>query len=72
MPVKKNRKAPFLFSGCQVFEGTALMLVTAVGINSTGGKIQEMLNDAQGELTPLQEKLRDVAVIIGKIGGKYK
>jgi Ca2+-transporting ATPase len=44
------------------------MLVTAVGVQSSGGKIQEMLNEAQDEMTPLQEKLKDVAILIGKIG----
>jgi P-type Ca2+ transporter type 2C len=44
------------------------MLVTAVGVQSSGGKIQEMLNEAQDEMTPLQEKLKDVAIFIGKVG----
>jgi Ca2+-transporting ATPase len=44
------------------------MLVTAVGVQSSGGKIQELLNAAQDELTPLQEKLKDVAILIGKVG----
>ena len=44
------------------------MLVTAVGISSSGGKIQELLNEAQNEMTPLQEKLKDVAILIGKVG----
>lgn len=44
------------------------MLVTAVGVQSSGGKIQELLNASQDELTPLQEKLKDVAILIGKIG----
>lgn len=45
-----------------------MMLVTAVGVQSSGGKIQELLNAAQDEMTPLQEKLKDVAILIGKIG----
>jgi Ca2+-transporting ATPase len=44
------------------------MLVTAVGVQSSGGKIQELLNAAQDEMTPLQEKLKDVAIFIGKVG----
>lgn len=44
------------------------MLVTAVGIQSSGGKIQELLNAAQDQMTPLQEKLKDVAILIGKVG----
>ena len=51
-----------------VGEGSGLMLITAVGVQSSGGKIQELLNAAQDEMTPLQEKLKDVAILIGKIG----
>ncbi|KAJ3371492.1 Calcium-transporting ATPase 10, plasma membrane-type [Kappamyces sp. JEL0680] len=68
VPCKKDAKSPFLFSGCQVSEGSGLMLVTAVGVQSSGGKIQELLNAAQDEMTPLQEKLKDVAILIGKVG----
>ncbi|KAI8899377.1 hypothetical protein BC833DRAFT_524800 [Globomyces pollinis-pini] len=68
IPLVKSVKAPFLFSGCQVGEGGGLMLVTAVGVQSSGGKIQELLNEAQDEMTPLQEKLKDVAILIGKVG----
>ncbi|KAI8908577.1 hypothetical protein EDD86DRAFT_227293 [Gorgonomyces haynaldii] len=68
VPVKKNAKSPFCFSGCQVSEGVGTMLVTGVGVHSSGGKIQELLNDAQNEMTPLQEKLKDVAILIGKLG----
>ncbi|KAJ1558791.1 Calcium-transporting ATPase 10, plasma membrane-type, partial [Cladochytrium tenue] len=57
-----------MFSGCQVSEGAGLMLVTAVGVNSSGGQIQELLNEAQNEETVLQQKLKVVAVLIGKIG----
>ena len=68
IPVKKSASAPFLFSGCQVSEGSGIMLVTAVGPRSSGGKIQELLNEAQNEETVLQEKLKVVAVLIGKVG----
>jgi Ca2+-transporting ATPase len=68
LPVKKNPSAPYLFSGCQVSEGSGVMLVTAVGPRSSGGKIQELLNEAQNEETVLQGKLKIVAVLIGKIG----
>ncbi|KAJ3321340.1 Calcium-transporting ATPase 10, plasma membrane-type [Boothiomyces sp. JEL0866] len=67
-PMKKSTEMPFLFSGCQVSEGSGLMLVTAVGVQSSGGKIQELLNASQDEMTPLQEKLKDVAILIGKVG----
>jgi Ca2+-transporting ATPase len=68
IPVKKNPSAPFIFSGCQVSEGSGIMLVTAVGPRSSGGKIQELLNEAQNEETVLQGKLKIVAVLIGKVG----
>ncbi|KXS13532.1 calcium-translocating P-type ATPase, partial [Gonapodya prolifera JEL478] len=68
VPVQKNAKAPFLFSGCLVSEGSATMLVTAVGTTSSGGRIQELLNNGEDDLTVLQEKLRDVAVLVGKVG----
>ena len=35
--VKKSVKKPFLLSGCQVCQGSGLMLVTAVGMNSEWG-----------------------------------
>jgi Ca2+-transporting ATPase len=68
IPVKKGPQAPFLFSGCQVSEGSGLMLVTSVGPRSSGGKIQELLNEAQNNETVLQQKLKVVAVLIGKVG----
>ncbi|KAJ3392073.1 Calcium-transporting ATPase 10, plasma membrane-type [Lobulomyces angularis] len=68
LPVKKNEKNPFVFSGCQVNEGNALILTTAVGAHSSGGKIQLLLNEAQSQETVLQVKLGVVAVQIGKIG----
>lgn len=67
-PVKKNESAPLMFSGCQISEGSAIMITTAVGSRSCGGQIQQILNEAQSEETALQEKLKVVAVLIGKIG----
>ncbi|KND04245.1 calcium-translocating P-type ATPase, PMCA-type [Spizellomyces punctatus DAOM BR117] len=68
VPVKKSPAAPYMFSGCQVSEGSGVMLVTGVGPRSSGGQIQELLNEAQSEETVLQVKLKQVAVLIGKIG----
>ncbi|RKO94361.1 hypothetical protein BDK51DRAFT_40529 [Blyttiomyces helicus] len=68
LPVKKGPSSPYLFSGCQISEGFGTMLVTAVGTRSSGGQIQELLNEAQSEETVLQMKLKIVAVLIGKIG----
>ncbi|KAI8917834.1 hypothetical protein DFJ77DRAFT_488689 [Powellomyces hirtus] len=68
IPVKKSLSSPYMFSGCQVSEGSGIMLVTGVGVRSSGGQIQELLNEAQNEETVLQAKLKQVAVLIGKIG----
>ncbi|KAJ3010188.1 Calcium-transporting ATPase 10, plasma membrane-type [Thoreauomyces humboldtii] len=68
LPVKKSSTSPYMFSGCQVGEGSGIMLVTGVGVRSSGGQIQELLNEAQNEETVLQAKLKQVAVLIGKIG----
>ncbi|KAJ3137584.1 Calcium-transporting ATPase 10, plasma membrane-type [Geranomyces variabilis] len=68
LPVKKSATSPYMFSGCQVGEGSGVMLVTGVGSRSSGGQIQELLNEAQNEETVLQAKLKQVAVLIGKIG----
>ncbi|KAJ3210324.1 Calcium-transporting ATPase 10, plasma membrane-type [Dinochytrium kinnereticum] len=68
IPVKKSSKAPFLFSGCQVSEGSGRMLITGVGARSSGGQIQELLNEAQSEETALQKKLKSVAILVGKFG----
>lgn len=68
LPVKKNPENPFLFSGCQVGEGSGFMLVTAVGPKSSAGQIQALLNEKQREETALQEKLAYAAVQIGQVG----
>ncbi|XJO77087.1 hypothetical protein BDV3_001720 [Batrachochytrium dendrobatidis] len=68
MHCKKDATSPFLFSGCHVSEGIGLMLVLSIGVRSSGGKIQSLLNEAQNEETPLQLKLKIVAIFIGKIG----
>lgn len=68
LTVKKREDRPFLFSGCEVTEGSGRMLVTAIGVNSSGGQIQQLLNSQGSEDTALQEKLADMAVQIGKFG----
>jgi len=65
--VHKNDKDPFLLSGTMVTEGMARGLVIAVGPHSQWGKIKESL-EKEDEKTPLQEKLEDLAELIGKIG----
>lgn len=65
--VHKNDSDPFLLSGTMVTEGIGRGLVVAVGPHSQWGKIKESL-DKEDEKTPLQEKLEDLAELIGKIG----
>ena len=69
-PKKKSDKAPFFLMGTVVNTAeNAWVLVGAVGINSFGGKL---LMEARGEggprPTPLQERLDELADIIGKFG----
>jgi calcium-translocating P-type ATPase len=66
--VNKNAaKDPFLLSGTAMAAGTCNMLVTAVGVRSTQGKI--MADTAmEAKDTPLQEKLEVMATRIGYFG----
>lgn len=56
-----------LLSGCTVSEGTGKYLVLAVGENSQWGKTISKLQE-ESEDTPLQQKLDDLAVTIGRVG----
>jgi len=58
----------FLYSGCLLAEGDAKMFVTSVGPKSQWGIIKEHLSERDQEDTPLQEKLEEVAELIGKVG----
>ncbi|PVH91293.1 calcium-translocating P-type ATPase [Periconia macrospinosa] len=59
---------PFIISGSKVNEGTGAFLVTAVGVNSSYGRISMALRTEQ-EDTPLQKKLNILADWIAKVGG---
>ena len=65
--VKKNAERPFLISGCKVAEGTARVLVTAVGMNSEWGVTMSKLREEQPP-TPLQVQLADLAKLVGYLG----
>ncbi|KAK6945261.1 LOW QUALITY PROTEIN: Cation-transporting P-type ATPase, C-terminal [Dillenia turbinata] len=67
-PVSVNEQKPFLLSGTKVQDGSAKMLVTAVGMRTEWGKLMETLTEGGEDETPLQVKLNGVATIIGKIG----
>jgi Ca2+-transporting ATPase len=58
---------PFVLSGCTVTAGSAQFLATAVGKDSQWGVIKSHLEKEQ-EQTPLQEKLDDMAALIGYVG----
>lgn len=66
-PVHVTKEKPFLLSGTKVQDGSAKILVTAVGMRTEWGSLMATLNDGDEE-TPLQVKLNGVATIIGKIG----
>jgi len=57
----------FVLSGCTVEGGSAQFVATAVGRSSQWGIIQSKLEKEQ-EQTPLQEKLDDMAAMIGYVG----
>ncbi|KAH9612751.1 hypothetical protein KSS87_018150 [Heliosperma pusillum] len=59
---------PYLLSGTKVQDGSATMLVTAVGMKTEWGHLMETLSEGGDDETPLQVKLNGVATIIGKIG----
>ncbi|XP_057547750.1 putative calcium-transporting ATPase 11, plasma membrane-type isoform X1 [Amaranthus tricolor] len=67
-PLHVNHERPFLLGGTKVLDGSATMLVTAVGMKTEWGKLMETLNEGDHDETPLQVKLNGVATIIGKIG----
>ncbi|XEU98716.1 hypothetical protein FSHL1_004003 [Fusarium sambucinum] len=58
---------PFIISGSKVSEGNGTFLVTAVGVNSSYGRISMALRTEQ-EDTPLQRKLNVLADWIAKVG----
>jgi calcium-translocating P-type ATPase len=58
---------PFMLSGCTATAGSAQFLAIAVGKDSQWGVIKSHLEKEQEE-TPLQEKLDDMAAMIGYVG----
>lgn len=68
IPQYKSERNPFLLSGTTVQDGSGLMLVTGVGMNTEWGKLMATLSDDTCEETPLQVRLNGVATLIGKVG----
>ena len=58
---------PFVLSGCTANAGAGTYVATAVGRDSQWGVIKSHLEKEQ-EQTPLQEKLDDMAAMIGYVG----
>jgi calcium-translocating P-type ATPase len=58
---------PFMLSGCSATAGSGQFLAIAVGKDSQWGVIKSHLEKEQEE-TPLQEKLDDMAAMIGYVG----
>ena len=58
---------PFMLSGCTVTAGSGQFLAIAVGKRSQWGIIKSKLEKEQDQ-TPLQEKLDDMAALIGYVG----
>ena len=67
-PADIEKLDPFIISGSKVNEGTGTFLVTAVGVNSSYGRIMMAMHTEQ-EDTPLQKKLNVLADGIAKFGG---
>ncbi|CAM0885320.1 unnamed protein product [Alopecurus aequalis] len=67
-PVHVSAMNRFLLGGTKVQDGSARMLVTAVGMRTEWGNLMETLSQGGEDETPLQVKLNGVATIIGKIG----
>ncbi|XP_072981011.1 calcium-transporting ATPase 5, plasma membrane-type-like isoform X1 [Typha angustifolia] len=66
--VPKDKRTPFLMSGCKVADGYGTMLVTAVGINTEWGLLMANISTDNGEETPLQVRLSGVTNFIGILG----
>jgi Ca2+-transporting ATPase len=68
MDIDKDLKADcFMLSGCTVEGGSGQFVAMAVGKDSQWGIIKSHLETEQGP-TPLQEKLDDMAAMIGYVG----
>ncbi|KAH9602475.1 hypothetical protein KSS87_007978 [Heliosperma pusillum] len=59
---------PFILSGTKVQDGSAKMLVTAVGMRTEWGNLTETVSKEVDDETPLQVKLNGIAKLMGKLG----
>nr|KAJ0224179.1 hypothetical protein LSAT_V11C100018520 [Lactuca sativa] len=66
--VDKDHKSPFLMAGCKVADGCGTMMVTSIQINTKWGLLMASISSNDNdEETPLQVRLSEVAMFIGKI-----
>ncbi|KAI3451272.1 hypothetical protein Pfo_007937 [Paulownia fortunei] len=67
--VEINRdQNPFLPSGAKIADGCAMMLVTAVGMNTSWGKMMSTISRDSNEQTPLHERSHQLTLILSKVG----
>ncbi|XP_026451794.1 calcium-transporting ATPase 10, plasma membrane-type-like, partial [Papaver somniferum] len=66
--VQKDRKHPFMMSGCKIADGYGTMLVTGVGTNTEWGLLMATISEDNNEETPLQVRLNGVASFVGIVG----
>nr|XP_027118184.1 putative calcium-transporting ATPase 13, plasma membrane-type [Coffea arabica] len=59
---------PFFLSGMKVINGSARMLVTAVGLNTERGRMLSSKNYDIEQRPPLQRKLHELTIQIAKVG----
>lgn len=72
MPVSKDNKvlkrditlserSNMVYSGTNVAYGSAYVIVTSTGMNTEFGKIADMLNGEENDITPLQRKIEEIS-----------
>ncbi len=54
-----------VFSGCSITYGTALAVITGIGMNTEMGKIADLLDGEGDSQTPLQKKLAQLGKYLG-------
>ncbi|KAF7848689.1 hypothetical protein BT93_L1735 [Corymbia citriodora subsp. variegata] len=63
-----SNQNPFLFSGANVVDGYARMLVTSVGMNRRWGEMTSSISRDSNKQTPLQARLDKLTSSISKVG----
>lgn len=58
-------RSNMVFSGCSITYGTAVAIVTAIGMNTEMGKIADLLDSEEETMTPLQQKLAQLGKYLG-------